>query len=134
MADGTSTKAIRREPMPESMRAIANRLREGGLTVRTTGRDDSRLLKVTGGGIASCDVVVDDDYFTCEYTLRRSRGNDPANVARVVACMLGAEYTDPRQYTFLHMGVTPIGAVGREMKARGMTVRMSVIQASSNRS
>jgi hypothetical protein len=116
--------------MPEeSMRAIAEGLTERGLTVRTTQFEDSRLMKVTGTGKAACRVIVAEDcYFTCEYITRRSRRTGPAGTARIVARMLGTGYTSPQQYAHLHHGATPAGAVGREMKARGMTVTLSVTE------
>jgi hypothetical protein len=42
--------------------------------------------------------------------------------------MLGTDYTSPQQYARLREGVTQAGAVGRDMKARGMTVTLSVIE------
>jgi hypothetical protein len=124
-----STQASCREMPDESMRVIAEGLTKRGLTVSTTGCEDSRLLKITGTGNAACDVTVDEDnYFTCEYTLdRRNRRTSPADTARVVARMLGTDYTSPQHYAHLHQGVTPVGAVGREMKARGMTVTLDVM-------
>src|SRR5215469_15949836 len=110
--------------MPEQfMRAIAAGLTQRGLTVRTTGCEDSQLLKVTGTGKRACDVLVaEDSYFSCEYIAPRSRRTGPADVAPIVARMLGTGYTNPQQHAHLHQGTTPAGAVGREMKARGMTV------------
>jgi hypothetical protein len=125
---GTDTQATCQEITEESMRVIAEGLTKRGLTVSTTGCDDSRLLKVTGTGNAACDVIVDEDYyFTCEYTPGRNRQASPADTARVVARMLGTDYTSPQQYAHLHQGVTPPSAVGREMKARGMTVTLDVM-------
>lgn len=116
-------------PPDESVRVIAEGLTKRGLTVRTTTCDDSRLLKVTGTGNAACDVTVAEDYyFACEYTPGRNRGTSPADTARVVARMLGTDYTSPQQYARLREGVTQAGAVGRDMKARGMTVTLSVIE------
>jgi hypothetical protein len=99
------------------------------LTVRTTGCEDSRRLKVIGTGKAACDVsVADDCYLTCEYIAQRNRKISAADMARIVARMLGADCASPQQYAHLHRGVTPAGAVGREMKARGMAVTMNVVE------
>jgi hypothetical protein len=128
-ADRANTQATCPEMPDESMRIIAEGLAKRGLTVRTTRCEDSRLLKVTGTGKAACDVTVADDCgFTCEYIARRSRRSSPADTARVVARMLGTDYANPQQYAHLHRGVTSAGAIGREMKARGMTVAMNVIE------
>jgi hypothetical protein len=111
------------------MRAVAERLAECGLTVHGTEWEDSRLLKVTSTRGARCLVNVEDGYSaTCEYIAVRSESVKPAQTARVVARMLGADYTDPEKYAVLHQGVTPAGAVGRDMKARGFTVDMDVIE------
>lgn len=126
--DRPSAQAIFQEMPEESMRVIAEGLTKHGLTVSTTGCEDSRRLKVTGTGGAACDVIVDEDYyFTCEYTPGRNRQTSPADTARVVARMLGTDYTSPQQYAHLHQGIPSPGAVGREMKARGMTVTLDVM-------
>jgi hypothetical protein len=116
--------------MPEeSIRVIAEGLTKRGLTVRTAGCEDGQLLKVTGTGKAACEVVAAEDYyFNCEYTASRSRRTGPADVARVVARMLSADYTSPQRYAHLHQGTTPAGAVGREMRARGMAVTLSIAE------
>ena len=111
------------------VRAMAERLTGRGLTVRTTPCEDSRLLKVTRARKAACDIIVaDDQYFTCEYTAQRNRSSNPADLARIVARMLGTDYNSPQQYAHLHRGVTLAGAVGRDLKARGMTVTLSVAE------
>ncbi len=116
-------------PPEESVRVIAEGLTKRGLTVRTTTCDDSGLLKVTGTGNAACDVTVAEDcYFACEYIPGRNRRTSPAGTARIVARMLGTDYTSPQQYAHLREGVTQAGAVGRDMKARGMTVTLNVIE------
>jgi hypothetical protein len=109
--------------------AIAERLTERGLTVRARDSYDGRPLTVTSTRKAACDVLYSDDcYFTCEYTSRRRRRTSPVDTARIVARMLGADYTSPGQYAHLHRGVTPAGAVGREMRARGLTVILNVLE------
>ena len=110
--------------------AMTERLTGRGLTVRTTACEDSRLLKVTRARKAACDVIVaNDQYFTCEYTAKRNRRrSSPADLARIVARMLGTDYTSPHQYAHLHRGVTLAGAVGRDLKARGMTVTLTVAE------
>ena len=124
-AHRASTQATCHEMPGDSIRTMTERLTRHGLTVRTTGYDDSRLLKVTGTGKAACDVMVADDcYFTCEYIARRSRKTSAADMAR----MLGAGCASPQQYVHPHRGVTPAGAVGREMKARVMAVTMNVFE------
>jgi hypothetical protein len=111
------------------VRAMTERLTERGLSVRTTACEDSRLLKVARAGKAACEVIVADDrYFTCEYAAKRNRRSNPADLARIVARMLGTDYTSPQRYAHLHRGVTPAGAVGRDLKARGMTVTLSVTE------
>ena len=111
------------------VRAMTERLTERGLTVRTTACEDSRLLKVTRARKAACDVIVaNDQYFTCEYTAKRNRRTNPADLARIVARMLGTDYTSPQQHAHLHRGVTLAGAVGRDLKARGMTVTLTVAE------
>jgi hypothetical protein len=128
-SDRTRNQATGQEIPEESMRVIAEGLIKRGLTVSITGCEDSRRLKVTGTGNAACDVIVDEDYyFTCEYLPgRRDRQASPADTARVVARMLGTDYTCPQQYVHLHQGIPLPGAVGREMKARGMTVTLDVM-------
>src|ERR1700722_13293667 len=126
---GAGTQATCQEMAEESIRVIAEGLTKRGLTVRTTGCVDSRLLKVTGPRNAACDVIVAEDYyFTCEYTPDRNREADPAGIVRIVARMLGMNDISPRQYAPPHRGITPLGAVGREMKARGMTVTLDVME------
>jgi hypothetical protein len=111
------------------VRAMAERLTGRGLRVRTTACDDSRLLKVTRPRKAACDVIVaNDQYFTCEYTAKRNRRSNPADLARIVARMLCTDYTSPQQYAHLHRGATLAGAVARDLKARGMTVTLSVAE------
>jgi hypothetical protein len=128
-ASRASTQATSGEMPDESLRVIAEGLTQRGLTVRTTGCDDTKLLKVTGPGNAACEVLLAEDcYFACEYTPGRHHTTSPASTARAVARMLGTDYTSPRQYAHLHEGVTPAGAVGRDMKARGLTVTLSVIE------
>jgi hypothetical protein len=112
--------------------AMAGLLTGHGLTVHSTGREDSRL-KVTGARSASCEVTVDEDgYLTCEISaLRRnpaSSGISTAGMASIVALMLAVPAASPQQYSHLHRAVTPAGAVGREMEARGMTVTMDVFE------
>jgi hypothetical protein len=127
-ANSVSAQTTWPEMPGDPLSAMAEMLTRHGLTVRTTGCDGSRLLKVTGTGRAACDVIVAEDcYFTCEYAAGRDRRTSAANTARIVARMLGADYTSSQRYRHLHRGVTQAGAVGREMKARGMTVTMSVL-------
>ena len=111
------------------VRAMTERLTGRGLTVRTTACADSQLLKVTRGRKAACDIIVaNDQYFTCEYTAKRNRRTSPADLARIVARMLGTDYTSPQQHAHLHRGLTPAGAAGRDLKARGMTVTLTVAE------
>jgi hypothetical protein len=108
---------------------MAERLTKRGLTVRTKAYDDSQLLKVADAGTAACEVTVaDDHYFACDYTPRPNPTTSPARVARTVARMLSTDYTSPQRYAHLHHGVTLAGAVGRDLKARGMTVTLSITQ------
>jgi hypothetical protein len=109
------------------VRAMAERLTKRGLTVRTKADEDSQLLKVTGAGTAACDLVITDgQYFACDYIPRPSPTTSPAGVARTVARMLATDYTSPQRYAHLHQGVALAGAVGRDMKARGMSVTLSI--------
>jgi hypothetical protein len=55
---GTDAQATCQDITEESMRVIAEGLTKRGLTVSTTGCDDSRLLKVTATGNAASDVNV----------------------------------------------------------------------------
>jgi hypothetical protein len=106
---------------------MAERLTKRGLTVCTKTEEDGQLLKVTGAGTAACDLTIaDGHYFACDYAPRASPTTSPAGVARTVARMLATDYTSPQRYAHLHQGVALAGAVGRDMKARGMTVTLSV--------
>jgi hypothetical protein len=132
-AGRASTQAANGQMPDEPMRAIAAGLTKHGLTVRTTGCDDSKVLTVTSPGNAACEVTAGEDcYFACEYTPGRHRTTSPASTARAVARMLGTGYTSPQQHAHLHQQATPASAVGRDMKARGMTVTLSVIEDDEN--
>jgi hypothetical protein len=128
-----STQATSDQMADESMCVIAAGLTKHGLTVRTTGCDDSSVLTVAGPGNAACEVTADEDhYLACEYTPGRHRTTSPTDTARAVARMLGTGYTSPQQYAHPHQQATPASAVGRDMKARGMTVTLSVIEDDEN--
>jgi hypothetical protein len=107
--------------------AMTERLTGRGLAVHTRAYEDCWRLKVTRAGRAACMVIVDDDrYFTCEHTA--TRRSSPAGIARIVAAMLGTGYASPQQYAHLHRGAALISAVGRDMRARGMTVTLDVTE------
>jgi hypothetical protein len=116
-------------PASEQVHAMAEGLTKRGLTVRAKAYEDSQLLKITGAGTAACNVTIADDrYFACDYAPTRTPATSPANVARNVARMLGTDYTSPQRYAHLHQGVALTSAVGRDLKARGMAVTLSVTE------
>jgi hypothetical protein len=113
------------------MHAVARKLQECGWTVCTTGHDDSRLLKVTGKGPGSWEVVVaDDGCFTCQYTPRRHHRTGPTDTARIIAHMLGTGDITPSRPLARYHGLAPAAVAGHLMRARGMTVTLEVIEDS----
>jgi hypothetical protein len=106
---------------------VAERLAKHGLMVKFPEYEDSRLIKITDGMGAHCEMTISDDYdVACELAHPRNAG--PAQIAPVVGRMLSVDYSDPGRYSVLHQEMTLVGAVGREMKARGLDVVMEVIR------
>jgi hypothetical protein len=91
--------------------------------------DESDYFKVSVAGGASCDLTVDDEDSSLSQNLSIDAQHvQPGQVAAVVARILAADYTSPEQYAHLHKGVPLVGAVGRDMKARGLTVEMETFE------
>ena len=111
------------------VRTVAERLTERGLTVNSTTEEDGRLLKVARTNNVRCEIIVDDSHLVmCEYVVCPRDSARPGRLTHIAARMLGADYPSPGQYTELRRGVTLAGAVGHDMRTRGLTVTMCVIQ------
>lgn len=109
-------------------RALAESLAGRGFHVHLPHDDDSEQFKVISAGGVRCGISVDDeDTGVAEYlNIDAERG--PGELAAVVARILGADYADPAQHAHLHRGVTLAGAVGRDMKARGLSVTLQTYE------
>lgn len=112
-----------------AMQVVAEMLAARGLDTSSPGHTDSRLLTVTAAAGARCEVHVEDDQaVSCAYHPAASHSG-AAPVAGAVLRLLGARDDTPAgAYARLHRGATLKGAVGRELTARGLTVRLSVVR------
>jgi hypothetical protein len=116
-------------PSTSISRALAENLTRRGLHVHLPREDDSEQFKVASAGGARCGISVDDeDTDVSEYLNIGAHCGEPGQWAAVVARILGADYADPAQYAHLHRGVTRAGAVGRDMKARGLNVTLQTYE------
>jgi hypothetical protein len=111
-----------------SMNAVAERLTSLGLKVVFPHRPESRRLTVTSTSNLRCDVIIDDDNGAAECAIAPATATTAAQVAPVVAGMLGTGYPDPGHYAALHRGMPLAGGVAREMTARGLRADMDVIE------
>lgn len=108
---------------------VTEQLARHRLNVQFPDPEDNLLLKVTGTGSMHCRISLDEeDGIACEYSCEHVQKAPPREIAASVARMTGVDYTDPERYSSLHKGVTLAGAVGRDLKARGLTVTLHVTE------
>jgi hypothetical protein len=111
-------------------RSVAECLTERGLNVDVPEQEEGGFLTITTAGDAHCQVDVEDDQnLLCAYFSPGSMDARPADIAGMVLGLLGVRDDVPAgSYARLYRGATLKGAVGREMIARGLNVRMDVIE------
>jgi hypothetical protein len=112
----------------ELMRLVAEGLTGKGLNVQRPEREDERRLAIDGLGARCVLLVEDSGYVECDCRPVTGGETDPQQVADLVAVLLTGRVGDrPRQADGREWsGLTLRGAVGRELRARGLAVALEV--------
>lgn len=115
--------------MSSAVLAVADGLTDQGLDVRDPACEKAHILKITSARSLLCEIIISQSgLVTWEYLPLTGSGADPAQVTKMIMSALGTDGADysgvpPRQCP----GLTLKGTVGRELRERGMQVRLSVI-------
>jgi hypothetical protein len=106
------------------MHEIAEMLAQQGFDVRGPGNEDDRELTITNAPKGRCEIEVSDSGFVnCEYTLRAGEHAHPADISRAVLRLMAAPTDElPGPHAAPHQQISLKTAVGRELRARGLTV------------
>jgi hypothetical protein len=112
-----------------TMQAVAAMLRDNGVGVRFPAYSEGRCLSIVNAKRARSDITVHDNgYVMWEYWPFSGAKTEPANIAAVVLRVIGGRLTGaalPQRRS-----LTLKGAVGRELRARGLDVSMLVYEDS----
>lgn len=113
-----------------AIRAMAGLLTERGFDVRRPDRAIGYCLTVANAKRARCQIDVDDnDRLGWEYISCSREAAEPSEISDVVLGILcGDSPGSDESYDHLHRGVTLKGAVGREMQARGLDVKLNTYE------
>lgn len=125
--EGSGSVAQRAKP-GELMRLVADRLTRNGFDVSLPEHDDGCRLTITGQDLRSTLSVSDCGLVQWEWCPRAADGVDPAKLADLTATLLtgqaGERPGDQREPA----GLTLKGAVGVDLRARGLTVALNVCE------
>jgi hypothetical protein len=107
---------------------VAARLAGHGLAVGFPDLDDLHVLKATARNGASCTVSVEGESADCEYQATPPCRIQPHQAVAIIAALFGTEHAAASGQPGFRRGLSVTGAVGREMKARGLAVSMNVVE------
>lgn len=113
-----------------AIRAMARMLAERGFDICLPHRAISFCLTVAGAKGGRCQIDIDDnDRLGWEYISGRGDAAEPAEIAEVVLRLLCKDNPgSDGSYEHLHKAATLKGAVGREMQARGLAVKLNTYE------
>jgi hypothetical protein len=112
------------------VREIGELLTQQGFDICESASEDSHLLTIINAPKARCAIDVDDSgWMTCVYCPRAGERTNPVEVSRAVLRMLAASMSEPPSDPVPPCQQIALkGAVGREMRARGLTADLRLFE------